>query len=205
MVLIGQRRSPRYCTGEMDKIMIDLNNPAFVSHLSPEAQWKRALITYFAKAFNLKTFVETGTCWGDTVEAVRQNFDDIWSVELSTIFFNRAVERFAHISNVHILFGSSGEILPSILSQIKSTPVIWLDAHLTGGPSAGNGDQVSAELNAIVKFRPDALVLIDDVKPNGEKFEAPDATVIIPDGWKTKFLSGVLVLHDGRYTIPEKF
>lgn len=184
--------------------MIDLNHPVFVAYLSPQAEWKRALLIELGRRFNLPTLIETGTYLGDTVGAARSHFTDIWSVELSPTLHASATRRFANNPDVHLICGSSGEELPAIVAQTTGPLLFWLDAHITGGQSAGNGDQIARELDVIQSMRPNSLVLIDDVKPGAHGgFDAPDAPIAIPDGWQTHFLSGVLVLHAGSYVIPE--
>lgn len=183
---------------------VDLNHPEFVSYLSPQAPWKQALIMEFARRFNLTTLVETGTCYGDTIAAVRSSFTNIWSVELSTKLHAASSRRFAEDSGVHLKLGSSGEELPGIIAQTTGPLLFWLDAHITTG-AIGNGDQTTMELEAIRNLRPDSLVLIDDVKYGQKTWEAPDAEVATPKGWKAHFFSGVLVLHAGGYAIPDRF
>lgn len=188
--------------------MIDLNNPRFVSEWSPEAEWKRALIIELGRRFSINTFVETGTCWGDTIESVRFHFKQVYSIELSPTFFLSAEQRFSHIKNVHLFFGSSSKVLKNVLRQISNGRVLfWLDAHVTGGPSANDGDQLKGELETISEMCPDSLVLIDDVKPNSDgSYLGPDAPISLPEGWTAKFLSGVLIVQRGeRYFIPERF
>ena len=185
---------------------IDLNNPIFVCPHSPQAEWKGALIAYMGRHFNLLTLVETGTCYGDTIGRVMHVFKDVWSIELCTEYFEASKARFASNPNIHLIFGSSGDMLPSVINQTAGPLLFWLDAHATGGISAGNGDQITTELEAIKNLRPDSLVLIDDVAPgeNGT-YHGPDTTIVVPEGWQFKFLSGIYVTHAGGYTIPDKF
>ena len=75
--------------------MIDINNPVFVREYSPQAEWKGALISNLGKRFNLCTLVETGTCHGDTIQRVRKDFKEVWSVELCQEYFNIASKRFS--------------------------------------------------------------------------------------------------------------
>jgi hypothetical protein len=189
--------------------MIDLNNPVFVCPFSPQAEWKHALLIRLGQLFNLPTLVETGTCYGGTVEAVRNSFKDVWSIELSPVFYEASSKKFAGIPNVHLFFGSSGEMLPSVIERTTGPLLFWLDAHLTGGPeapSANNGDQTNAELDAVVRLRPDSLVVIDDVQMGADgTFYGPDAPIVVPSGWQTRYLSGELALHAGGYNIPERF
>jgi hypothetical protein len=182
--------------------MIDLNNPEMIGPYDPVANWKRALIRYMARRFNLPTFIETGTSKGDTIAAVSDYFSDVWSIELSSKLYQEAKERFRNNPEVHLIYGSSDEMLPVIIKQTKGPRLFWLDAHATGD-YPGNGDQVNSELNSI-QVCSDSLVLIDDVKPGPEGFTSPDAVINIPNGaWTWDFRHGVLILHDGRYDIPE--
>lgn len=186
---------------------IDLNNPMMVREYSPIAEWKRALLVRLGNLFGLKTLIETGTCVGDTVETVREYFEDIYSVELSHTFYNTCTAKFARCPNVHLFFGSSDQVLPHMISQSKGPVLIFLDAHITGGASAGNGDQTVSEMQIIEKLCPDALVVIDDIYPGPDNtYLSPDGpTIYVPNGWTTKFLHGELILHNGTYNIPERF
>lgn len=190
-------------------ILRDLNNPAFVSELSPEAEWKRSLIIECGRLFGLRIFVETGTCKGDTVAAVRPYFDRIFSIELSPVFYDEAKKRFQHEMQINIFQGSSGQILEPVLSVVPKGPVLfWLDAHKTGDqntPTGDAGNQVTAELDTINRLRPDSLVLIDDVKPHEDGFHAPDGLIPSWNWGHVKFLHGVLILDNGNYNFPEKF
>jgi hypothetical protein len=133
-------------------------------------------------------------------------FKDVWSIELCREYYESSKARFASNPNIHLTFGSSGEMLPSVINQTTGPLLFWLDAHATGGISAGNGDQIMPELAAIVALRPDSLVLIDDVRPNPDGgFDGPDTHIVIPEGWQAKFLSGELALHAGGYNIPDRF
>lgn len=187
--------------------MIDLNHPKLASAdiYDPVAEWKQALIIEFGRRFNLRTFIETGTCWGATVGAVLPYFDEIWSVELSPTFYGYASAKFDPYQNIHIIHGSSGEVLPKMILSARQPILFWLDAHSTGGPTASNGDQTGLELEAIKALAPDSLVLIDDCKPHDTGYFSPDAPIVIPDGWQAKLYAGVLVLHGGKYTLPNIF
>ena len=186
---------------------IDLNNPIMVWENSPMAEWKRALLVRLGSLFGLKTFIETGTCVGDTVETVREYFENIYSVELSRTFYDTCVERFGKWPNIHLFFGSSDQTLPHMISQTTGPALFFLDAHITGGSAAGNGDQTVSEMQIIEKMCPNGLVIIDDIYPGPDgTYLSPDgATIYVPAGWTTKFLHGELILHNGSYHIPERF
>lgn len=80
-----------------------------------------------------RVFVETGTYYGDTVEAVRQFYDSVYSIEVDAELHRRACERFANHSNVHIVLGDCAAKLPEILASLKEPAVFWLDGHYSGG------------------------------------------------------------------------
>ena len=54
----------------------------------------------YAKTFNLRVLVETGTFYGDTIAAMARNFDHIYSIELSQQLHEIAKARFSGIRNV---------------------------------------------------------------------------------------------------------
>lgn len=176
--------------------MINLNNPEMISPFDPDAAWKREVIVYLGEWFGLRTLVETGSSEGDCIEHVRHYFDQVLSVELSKVVYEKTARRFTHAPNVLLFLGSSGEMLPLMIAETSGPLLFWLDAHVTGGLSADDGDQIPAELDAIVRLRPESLVLIDDTTPD---------LVQPPQGWKKIFLRGMTILHDGRYDIPERF
>jgi len=186
---------------------IDLNNPVFVWPNSPIAEWKRALLVRLGKMFDLKTLIETGTCMGDTVEAVRDHFQDVYSVELSPVFYKVCQEKFAGVPNVHLYFGSSDKELPTMIGLTTGPVLFFLDAHITGGPSASNGDQTVSEMRTIERMCPEALVVIDDIAPAMDDiYMSPDgAPIYVPEGWTGKYVHGELILHPGIYHIPERF
>lgn len=186
---------------------IDLNNPTFVREYSPIAEWKRALLVRLGKLFDLSVLVETGTCMGDTVETVREHFRDVYSVELAPKLYEICQQKFARRPNVHLFLGSSHEQLPRMIDKTTGPVLFFLDAHITGGISMGNGDVTVPEVHIIEKMSPDSLIVIDDIAPgpNGTYLSPDGATIYVPNGWTTKFLHGELLLHNGTYHIPERF
>lgn len=56
-------------------------------------------------------FVETGTFRGDTLDILLQsdefNYTDIYSLELSGVFFDRCSDKYTDISNVTIIHSNS--------------------------------------------------------------------------------------------------
>lgn len=132
----------------------------------PVPQFKYALLLDYGRRYGLKTFIETGTCYGNACEVARKTFDDVYSIELSKEYHDYAKGRFHSFSNVHLLFGDSGQILRKLLLEIPDTPTLfWLDAHYSGGDTAkGQTDPpTELELDVIHELRPGSVILIDDM------------------------------------------
>jgi hypothetical protein len=119
----------------------------------------------------IRAFVETGTYHGETVDAVKDKFDLVMSVELSDKFYQRAVDLFAPCPHVKLYHGSSRAMLPKMLVDLGKQPaVFWLDAHYSCGDTAlegpGLNSPVSAEFDAIAAHVKETgaqhVIMIDD-------------------------------------------
>jgi len=131
--------------------------------IDPVTKYRELL--YFQDKFKLNTFVETGTLRGDAVEACRQKFEKLYSVELSDELYNAAKQRFIDDSRIEILHGDSGVVLPSLLPKLQGRVLFWLDGHYSRGDTAqGQLDtsvltEVKSILNSGLK---NYCILIDD-------------------------------------------
>ena len=59
--------------------------------IPPPYTVKRRMITEFARRFNCRTLVETGTFRGDTIWTLRNAFDRLYSIELDAGLYAAAV------------------------------------------------------------------------------------------------------------------
>jgi hypothetical protein len=128
---------------------------------------KRAEIRDYGRRFGLRTLVETGTYFGDTVEELRGDFDTVYTVELDDYLHRAAARRFRGIPGVRLLHGDSGRMLPQILGELKADTLFWLDGHYSGGFTACGelGCPLELELEAIFAHpRQGHVVLIDDAR-----------------------------------------
>lgn len=88
-----------------------------------------------------KTFIETGTCYGRTVDtALSVGYERVKSVEVWPPFYESCKNKFAGMENVELYFGKSTELLPQMLKDVKGPAVFWLDAHPTGPNTGGHDD-----------------------------------------------------------------
>jgi len=94
---------------------------------------KQGVVKEYAKTYNCRLFFETGTYLGDMIQAVKDEFKYIYSVELSEQLYRQAQLRFKNNNNITLLQGDSGKVIGEILKQIRESCLFWLDAHYSGG------------------------------------------------------------------------
>jgi hypothetical protein len=120
------------------------------------------------------TFVETGAYMGDGIAQYIQcmPFHRIHSIELSPQWANHCRQRFSQYSErVTIHEGDSASILPTL--SLPSSPVLfYLDAHYSGGSTAGegidNGCPVLRELEFIARRNVSGdVIFVDDIRLMG--------------------------------------
>ena len=100
---------------------------------------KQQIIREYAQRFNIPVFIETGTYLGDMVNAVKDIFDEIYSIELGMELSQQAKKRFANAKHITILQGDSGEVLKDVLAYVEKPCLFWLDSHYSAGiTSKGN-------------------------------------------------------------------
>jgi hypothetical protein len=125
---------------------------------------KRRVVANYAIRFNLDVFVESGTYLGATVEYLSRYCSSIYSIEYQERLYRRAIQRFAHRSNIQILHGSGSDIMPVILKGLDRPALFWLDGHFASGTAAANEAvcPTLVELREILLHRGDHVILIDD-------------------------------------------
>jgi hypothetical protein len=154
---------------------------------SPSEETKRSTILEYGKKYNCDTLIETGTHRGDTVEVVKNEFRDIYSIELGPNLYKAACERFKNDTHIHLILGDACEELAKLLECIPPEPnvLFYLDAHSrydeTSPEGKGIGTSAMHEIDAIRRLRPDSVVLIDDARLFTHKYNAtwPELTNFI--------------------------
>ena len=109
--------------------------------------------------------VETGTFLGNTIKAVKNEFKEIYSIELDRSLYIQAKNRFKKFKHINIKFGDSSEKLPEILSKIESQCLFWLDAHYSGKNTSKTEVEtpIINELRCIINHPiKNHIILIDD-------------------------------------------
>lgn len=134
--------------------------------LPPPHIVKQKVIEEYLRKFHTETLIETGTYLGDMVEAQRDHFKKIYSVELSERLFNKAQKRFKDHLHIKILHGDSGTVLNKLMTEIDQPALFWLDGHYSGGITAKGEKEcpVPEELETILKSPLPHIILIDDAR-----------------------------------------
>jgi hypothetical protein len=128
---------------------------------------KQRILREYAQRYGLRVLVETGTYFGDMVEAMKANFDRIYSVELSRDLHEKAMIRFKGIHNIELIHGDSSIELERIMAKINQPTLFWLDGHWSGGVTARGAkdtpvhDELRHILNAADRGH---VIIIDDAR-----------------------------------------
>ena len=127
---------------------------------------KQMAIEEYLGKFHTDILVETGTYLGDMVEAQRDHFKKIYSIELSEKLFNKALKRFKDHLHIKILHGDSSIVLNKLMNEIDKPALFWLDGHYSHGMTAKGEKEcpVPEELTTILKSSLPHIILIDDAR-----------------------------------------
>jgi hypothetical protein len=127
---------------------------------------KQEVLKRVSQECDLRIFVETGTFYGDMVEAMRKHFDHVYSIELSVPLYEMAKMRFASDTHVEIIQGDSGVELGKLMGKIDQSGLFWLDGHYSAGVTArGVKDcPVLEELAHILTSQRNHVIIIDDAR-----------------------------------------
>jgi hypothetical protein len=133
--------------------------------LGPPHIIKQRMLRDHAKSFHTNTLVETGTFLGDMIFAMKDQFKEIYSIELSEELHQKAKSAFMKYPHIHLVSGDSSKALDHVLSSIKERCLFWLDGHYSGGITAMGEDRcpIRREIEAIIRHPvKDHVILIDD-------------------------------------------
>ena len=71
---------------------------------SPHLVKQRTVLEY-AQRYGLRVLVETGTYYGEMVAAMKDRFEEIYSVEFDSVLARRAQTKFSRWPNIHVSGG----------------------------------------------------------------------------------------------------
>jgi len=137
---------------------------------------KRLTLQHYARRHGLRTFVETGTFRGETIEFMLPEMDELHSVELSDDLHIAAIRQFEGQTKVHLHKGDSAALLTVILDGLTKLALIWLDAHYSAKVTAHGPEEtpIMAELRAVFRrSQAPHVILIDDAREFEDKSAYP--------------------------------
>ncbi|HTY94091.1 MAG TPA: hypothetical protein VMC02_09395, partial [Steroidobacteraceae bacterium] len=96
------------------------------------------LVLRLKEILGLQEFIETGTFRGDTAAWAARHFARVTTIEWAESYHAAAQQRFRATPGVRALRGHSVEVLEAIVPELKAAALFWLDAHWSGGDTAGS-------------------------------------------------------------------
>ena len=110
--------------------------------------------------------IETGTYKGETTKVLANFADSVTTIEADFGYYQRSKQTLQKFKNVIVLHGDSGVLIERALPSNQINCVFWLDAHYSGGNTAGalNHCPITNELHHILASRSasNTVILIDD-------------------------------------------
>jgi hypothetical protein len=94
--------------------------------------FKAKTVEEYGKKYGYEILIETGTFRGTMINAQKDNFKKIMSIEIDKKFHADAVEKFKAFSHIKFCLGDSGKLLKEIMNEIDKPAIFWLDAHYNG-------------------------------------------------------------------------
>ena len=152
--------------------------------------------------------VETGTYLGDSANLFAQNFSRVITFERDPDLAQRAIERFKNQPKIKVIEGSTRDTFESNIPESNTPCIFWLDAHHSGGITAGEDDPCPLlhELNVIFAKRnlSNTILIIDDVREMiGGASQWPTlvevCALLHAKGFNGIFFDDTLVLADSPY------
>lgn len=169
---------------------------------------KEQNIKKYAKQFHLHTFVETGTYYGDMVQAVKNSFNKIYSIELSDKLYSLCVNRFKSDKKICLIQGDSAIKLRNVLEEINCPALFWLDGHYSSGVTvkSENETPILDELSLIFEYPNHGhVIVIDDARNFGTNPAYPSISEL------TKFILNkrsdveIKILFDSICVFPNNY
>ena len=98
--------------------------------------YKQSMVLEYALQYDLRVLVETGTYYGDMLDATSSWFKELHSIELDPSLARHARLRFKAQPHIHIHEGDSALVLPNLIRGLEEPALFWLDAHYSSGITA---------------------------------------------------------------------
>lgn len=147
----------------------------------PPHKPKRLVLQAIAREYGIRVLVETGTYYGEMIAALKDEFDTLYTIELSKELHALACRRFRGQQHIRLVHGDSGEKIQEILREIDRPALFWLDGHYSSGITAKGALEtpILQELGHILNA-PDLghALVIDDARDFGTDPAYPTLEVV---------------------------
>lgn len=136
------------------------------THLPVAHVVKQNNIRKYQETYQFQALVETGTYLGDMVEAQKNHFKKVISVELGKDLYEKAILRFKDDPQVELLQGDSALLLKQIVSELDEPALFWLDGHFSAGITAKSDKNtpIVEELKTVFSSPLPHGILVDDAR-----------------------------------------
>ncbi len=149
------------------------------------------------------TYIETGTYLGDTTALLGLVAEKVISIEPEINLYKLAQLRFKKSKNIKIMNGTSEQIFPVLIPELRGDVSFWLDGHYSaGGTFQGINDtpiveelrEISRNLTNLRKV----VIMVDDIRcfdPATKGFEGyPTRSYLV--NWADKNKLAWTIEHD---------
>ena len=132
---------------------------------------------------DIKTFIETGTQYGNTIFSMSKHFERLVTIELSKGHWENAINKAKehNVTNIKFVNGDSAKELYNTLKEVNEPVIFFLDGHHCGVNTdklAAKGDievPLYEELKAIKELHNyRSLIIIDDSRLFNQRLVAED-------------------------------
>ena len=117
--------------------------------------------------YDIKNFVETGTGQAEVVQTVVEEDEtlNIHTIEVIPEIYDKNKINFSYLKDVNWHLGTSFDILPEILPDLKGTTLFWMDAHFPGADFglSSYGDEKDDDKRLPLKKELETIVANRDV------------------------------------------
>jgi hypothetical protein len=125
-----------------------------------------ALTLLLQRELQLSTFIETGTFRGATARWAAEHFETVVTIEAAAQLHAEAALRHREAANIRFVLADSRDGLRSLLPELTSAALFWLDSHWCGELSHGAGATCPLidELTLLAPCADRHVVMIDDAR-----------------------------------------
>ena len=110
--------------------------------------------------------IESGTYKGYTARRLAFFVDHLITIEANFKYYTKTKRTLQRLKNVQVMYGDSRTLIGQVLPPNETNCILWLDAHYSGGGTAGFQDHcpLMDELLQILPLRhsSNSIIFIDD-------------------------------------------